>query len=119
MLVELLQPLGPELVRRWVASLLMVPRDEREGVVAAVEARIADLHERSWTAGEAAAAQALAQSDADLPHVTVVHPPSQRDGYVEQVITTYERAPAVPAKPVRAAKPAQPTKPAPRRKKRA
>ncbi len=41
MLIELLQPLGPELVRRWVAALLAVDRDEREQVVAMIEQQIA------------------------------------------------------------------------------
>lgn len=106
MLVELLQPLGPELVRRWVATLLMVPRDQRDGVVAAVEKRIAEMYEQSWRAGEAAA-DAINTRDAAL-EVTVVHPPTQREGYVEQVVTTYERA-----------KPASKSKVASRRKKRA
>lgn len=87
MLVELLQPLGPELVRRWVATLLMVPRDQREAVVASVEARIAELYEQSWKSGEAAANSALAPRE-----IEIVHPPQQRDGYIEQVVTTYEDA---------------------------
>ncbi len=114
MLVELLQPLGPELVRRWVAALLMVPRDQREGVVAAVEARIAELYEHSWRAGEAAAADVLARPDIDPPQVTVVHPPTQRDGFVEQVITTYDRVPTKAA-----THPSSKSKPASRRTKRA
>lgn len=107
MLVELLQPLGPELVRRWVATLLMVPRDQREGVVAAVEKRIAEMYEQSWRAGEAAADSINSHDDLG-PEVTIVHPPAQRDGYVEQVVTTYQRA-----------QPAPKAKPASRRKKRA
>lgn len=42
MLVELLQRLGPELVRRWVASLLTVDRDEREAMVEMVEKYVAE-----------------------------------------------------------------------------
>lgn len=42
MLVELLQRLGPELVRRWVASLLTVDRDEREAMVDMVEKYVAE-----------------------------------------------------------------------------
>ena len=42
MLVELLQKLGPELVRRWVASLLTVDRDEREAMVEMVEKYVAE-----------------------------------------------------------------------------
>ncbi|XVJ57915.1 MAG: hypothetical protein HEQ23_00385 [Tepidisphaera sp.] len=42
MLIELLQQLGPELVRRWVASLLTVDRDEREAMVDMVERYVAE-----------------------------------------------------------------------------
>lgn len=42
MLVELLQPLGPEMVRRWVATLLLVDRDEREAMVEMVEKYVAE-----------------------------------------------------------------------------
>jgi hypothetical protein len=41
MLIELLQPLGPEMVRRWVATLLLVDRDEREAMVEMVEKYVA------------------------------------------------------------------------------
>ncbi|HLP85790.1 MAG TPA: hypothetical protein VK157_15675 [Phycisphaerales bacterium] len=106
MLVELLQPLGPELVRRWVATLLMVPRDQREAVVASVEARIAELYEQSWKSGEAAANSALAPRE-----IEIVHPPQQRDGYIEQVVTTYEDANESPADHA-SVQPAASTKPA-------
>lgn len=41
MLIELLKPTGPELARRWVAALLLVPEQHREAVVEAVELQIA------------------------------------------------------------------------------
>lgn len=41
MLLELLQPMGPELVRRWVAILLLVDRDEREAMLEMVERFVA------------------------------------------------------------------------------
>jgi len=44
MLVELLRLGGIDLVRRWVAALLVVPREDREGVVASIERRIIDLY---------------------------------------------------------------------------
>ncbi len=44
LLVELLQPLGPELTRRWVAALLLVHREDREAVVREVEKRLAQLY---------------------------------------------------------------------------
>lgn len=47
MIVELLQPLGPELVRRWVALLLAVDRDEREALVAVVERHLAREYARA------------------------------------------------------------------------
>jgi hypothetical protein len=37
MLLELLRPAGAELARRWMAALLMAPRDDREGIVEAIE----------------------------------------------------------------------------------
>ena len=40
MLIELLKPAGPELARRWLAALLLVPESEREAVVDAVERQI-------------------------------------------------------------------------------
>jgi len=40
MLTELLRPCGPELARRWLAALMLVPEDERQRVVEAVEAQI-------------------------------------------------------------------------------
>ncbi|MCC6427411.1 MAG: hypothetical protein IT435_11390 [Phycisphaerales bacterium] len=40
----MLQPLGPELVRRWVAALLLVHREDREAVVKAVEQRLSKLY---------------------------------------------------------------------------
>jgi hypothetical protein len=41
MVVDLLQAMGPELVRRWVAVLLAVDRDDREAVVALMERQVA------------------------------------------------------------------------------
>ncbi len=40
MLVELMRSMGPELGRRWLAALTLVPEDEREAVVRAVERQI-------------------------------------------------------------------------------
>ncbi len=44
LLVELLQPVGPELARRWLAALLLVHRSEREAVVNAVERQLVRLY---------------------------------------------------------------------------
>jgi hypothetical protein len=44
MIVELMRAGGPDLVRRWIATLLSVPADEREAVVESIEARIAELY---------------------------------------------------------------------------
>lgn len=44
MLIELLRPTGPELARRWVAALLLVPEDERADVVDSVEKRIVETY---------------------------------------------------------------------------
>jgi len=50
MLIEMLKPAGPELGRRWLAALLMVPPEERESVVQAVESQIV----AEYGSGEAA-----------------------------------------------------------------
>lgn len=99
MLVELLQPAGPDLVRRLAAALMLVPRDEREAVVSAVERRIVE----TYGAGTIAA-----PAPALLTHVSE---PVQGPGYVEQVETEYERPPHVPASASQS--------PAPKRRKRA
>jgi len=40
MIVELLRPMGPQLARRWLAALLLVPEHEREALVEAIEEQI-------------------------------------------------------------------------------
>ncbi len=76
MLVELLQPMGPELARRWLAALLLVPRGEREGFVAAIERRIVDTYGPDATT--------------TMRELHVLSPPLQRGDHVEQVETTYD-----------------------------
>ncbi|GMV27729.1 MAG: hypothetical protein AMXMBFR58_37600 [Phycisphaerae bacterium] len=44
LLVELLQPAGPELARRWLAALLLVHKSDREAVVRAVEQQLSRLY---------------------------------------------------------------------------
>lgn len=77
MLLELLRPCGIELARRWVAALMLVPTDEREAVVGAIEASLAREYAGAGFVGEGRL-------------TSVVHPPVQHDGYAEQVFTTYE-----------------------------
>ncbi len=85
MLVELLRPLGPELARRWVAALLSVDAGDRQALVEAIERRVGELY--SGPAGRS------------RREVTLVRPPAQRDGYVEQVETTFEvPEPSAPTK---------------------
>lgn len=85
MLVEFLKPGGVELARRWLAALASVDPDQREAVVASVEARIAEVYGSSRAEGAVT--------------FDVVQPPVQREGYVEQQVTTYEQ---VEPKPRRA-----------------
>lgn len=80
MLVELLQPAGPELARRWLSALLLAPREERESLVRAVEAKVAQLF------GTKAP---LDRSPAEDRELTVISPQVQKEGYVEQIETTY------------------------------
>ena len=82
MLIELLQPTDPDLARRWLAALLLVPRDERLSVVESVEQRIASMFDPG----------APAVSN-DEEEIDIVYPPVQRTGYVEQTHTTYARKP--------------------------
>lgn len=77
MIVELLRPAGPELGRRWLAALLMVPEEERAAVVAAVEAKLASTYDASKLARTMA----------------VRFPPVQKDGYIEEVTREYEVKP--------------------------
>lgn len=44
LVIELMRPAGPELARRWVAALMLVPESDRETVVAEIETRIAELY---------------------------------------------------------------------------
>lgn len=80
MLVELMRPGGVELARRWLAALLVVDEGEREGVVAAVERQIVETYgiPRDYARGSGGSEEFL-----------LVHPPVQREGYVEQVETTF------------------------------
>ncbi|MEO1008198.1 MAG: hypothetical protein AAFX79_06505 [Planctomycetota bacterium] len=84
MLVELLRPAGSELARRWLACLLIAPERERAGIVEAIEQRMAATY---GAAAEPGAPEDAAGDEAREMHVA--HPPQQKDGYVEQVITTY------------------------------
>jgi hypothetical protein len=93
MLIELLRPTGVELARRWLAALQIVPIDERESVVAAIEHAI--LQQYTGASAGTEFATSVAHSPPN-PELHVVFPPVQRDGYVEQVIKTYEH-PAAPA----------------------
>ncbi len=68
-LVEFLKRAGTGLVRRWMGALARVEPKDLEGVVAEVERLVAERY------GEV--------------EVTVVRPPVQRRGYVEQTETTY------------------------------
>jgi len=125
MLVELLRPAGAELARRWLACLLLAPEGERRAIVEAVEARVAEQYGPAADEGQADNAQSSDPQPGDPPpgdtqpgdarpegapadaerEVNVVSPPVQREGYVEQVVTTYAKAPPTPRK-------ANPAKPA-------
>lgn len=105
LLVELLRPCTPELGRRWLAALLLVPVSERERIVAAVEARIVGEYGQGGLgrslagvdrtdAGSAAGGSAggTAGVGGAGEEFTAIGPDRQREGYVERIETTYERA---------------------------
>lgn len=89
MLIELLRPLGPELARRWVVALLSVDAGDRQALVEAIERRVSELYSGA--------------PERPKREVRLVRPPAQRDGYVEQVETTFE----VPAASAPAKRPAR------------
>ena len=91
MLVQALRPATPELARRWLAALLIVPEPEREAVVEAVERQIVATYGIEKTAR---------QEEADR-EVRVVSPPVQREGYVEHVETEYVVREPKPARKAR------------------
>ncbi len=96
MLIELLQPTGPDLARRWLAALLLVPREDRQGVVESVEDRITSMYANKG---------GVAPNEPDQPReIDVVHPPVQHEGYVEQVRTTYSTADSPSTDPAARAK---------------
>ncbi|MBY0310945.1 MAG: hypothetical protein K2W85_02635 [Phycisphaerales bacterium] len=112
LLIELLRPLTPELSRRWLSALLLVPEDERPAVVARVERAIVESYSGAGPLAEPIVPGSNRATDIVLPsippddqaeerQVHVVFPPKQREGYVEQVVKTYTPAPAEP-KPRRA-----------------
>ncbi len=82
MLVELLRPLGPELARRWLAALLAIPAHEREAAVAAIESRVAEAYEQRLSGSRKKSRKGRS--------FDVLSPPVQKDGYTEQVVTTYD-----------------------------
>jgi hypothetical protein len=82
-LIEILKGFGPEgsdLIRRWVAALLLVPEGEREQVVAAVETRVAATY-REVSMGPGVGAST----------VTLRTAPVQGDGFVEETERVFER----------------------------
>lgn len=44
MIVELLQPAGPDLARRWLAALLLVDRADRESLVESIERQVVEAY---------------------------------------------------------------------------
>lgn len=87
-LIELLKgftPEGSDLIRRWVAALLLVPEHERAGVVSAVEARIATTY----------AEHANANAD---PTVYIRSAAVQHEDHIEETETAYGPAAAKPPK---------------------
>ena len=97
MMIELLQPTGPDLARRWLAALLLVPREDREAVVESIEDRITATYADQQSSAQAAQTGTGAASDHLSPdEIDVVNPPVQHDGYTVQVRTTYRKGAAEP-----------------------
>jgi hypothetical protein len=66
-IIELLKHEGPELIRRWVAALLVAPVEERESIVEAIEQRITQLYGTSTGSDDDVIGM-------DQPDITVVDP---------------------------------------------
>jgi hypothetical protein len=89
MLVELLRPGGPELIRRWVSALLMAPTAEREAIVNEVERSLVELYAEPLFDGDASSQECDQTKSSEPPVVHVVTPAVQREGYVEQIERSY------------------------------
>lgn len=100
MLVELLRPATPELARRWLAALLLVPESERASLVASVEDRIVE----TYLSGPGPSKEAPPVSEGE---VVVVYPPVSREGYSEQIERVYTVRPAAEVSPAVQAKTAR------------
>lgn len=85
-----MRPAGPELARRWLAALLLVPSEQREALVAEVERRVVAAHGRTPIAAREA------ESAERIVHIRGT--PSQRGSFMEEVETSYS---AVETDPVR------------------
>lgn len=71
-IIELLRPATPDLGRRWLAALLLVPEAERAAVVEAVEGRI---FEQYVHANDDAPAGDVPTAANAAPSLRVVYPP--------------------------------------------
>lgn len=102
-LVELLRGQTPDLARRWLSALLIVPERERESVVTAVERGIVaeypqtvESDERITRAVEPTATpptdqhRATNEGEHESTQFRVVYPPVQKQGYVETVEKSFE-----------------------------
>ncbi len=97
-IVELLKPAGPDLARRWLAALLLVPVEERGAVVASIEAAVVRQYPLKGSGkaaagpggGESAEAPTIAgPTDERDQEFIVVYPATQRQGFVEQIERAY------------------------------
>lgn len=95
--MQLLRGTTPELARRWLAALLIVPPHEREALVDSMEQRVLQTYGDASELSEATSEHATSERAT----LNVVYPPLQRDGYVEQQIVEYA---AAQRKPVRKSK---------------
>lgn len=104
LLIELLRPLTPEIARRWLSALLLVPAEEREAVVSRVQAAIVESYSGTSALAEPLAPASGRRTDVVFPSIPaddqaeerqihVVFPAKQRDGFVEQVVKTYAQTP--------------------------
>ncbi|MEM1423134.1 MAG: hypothetical protein AAGH64_03930 [Planctomycetota bacterium] len=82
MLIELIRPATPDLARRWLASLLIAPEEDREAIVRAIEAKMRATYD-----------DAERDRAEEQRWLHVSGPEVLKDGYTERVERTYEVKP--------------------------
>lgn len=72
-----------------MAALLLAPAEEREAIVVSIESKMVEMYAPVHT--DDPVDQRIDEAEDDEPRMmNLIDPPVQRDGFVEQMIHTYE-----------------------------